>query len=238
MNTSTLPQDLMTNSLLYFEKGVPIDDLALRADQKRRLVRVAHVYWQWMKNPFTVDYKALLRQLVKGHYADPPSETRAAQKDIQLFEYIKEAVSPMSRNEARLKVQVAAEKMLNIGMETDNVMALDKGSRRLYEVAGLDKPEDNRADINKVSFLPSVVVTNIKEVDSDRENIDDEEVKRIAEKYGAYIDEKRTMVEDQVATMEARSGNGADKDIENQQEENVITSIRHEQSGDESRQEQ
>ena len=58
----------------------------------------------------------------------------------------------------------------------------------------LDKPEDNRADINKVSFLPSVVVTNIKEVDSDRENIDDEEVKRIAEKYGAYIDEKRTMV--------------------------------------------
>ena len=238
MNTSTLPQDLMTNSLLYFEKGVPIDDLALRADQKRRLVRVAHVYWQWMKNPFTVDYKALLRQLVKGHYADPPSETRAAQKDIQLFEYIKEAVSPMSRNEARLKVQVAAEKMLHIGMETDNVMALDKGSRRLYEVAGLDKPEDNRADINKVSFLPSVVVTNIKEVDSDRENIDDEEVKRIAEKYGAYIDEKRTMVEDQVATMEARSGNGADKDIENQQEENVITSIRHEQSGDESRQEQ
>lgn len=238
MNTSTLPQDLMTNSLLYFEKGVPIDDLALRADQKRRLVRVAHVYWQWMKNPFTVDYKALLRQLVKGHYADPPSETRAAQKDIQLFEYIKEAVSPMSRNEARLKVQIAAEKMLNIGMETDNVMALDKGSRRLYEVAGLDKPEDNRADINKVSFLPSVVVTNIKEVDSDRENIDDEEVKRIAEKYGAYIDEKRTMVEDQVATMEARSGNGADKDIENQQEENVITSIRHEQSGDESRQEQ
>lgn len=211
MNTSTLPQDLMTNSLLYFEKGVPIDDLALRADQKRRLVRVAHVYWQWMKNPFTVDYKALLRQLVKGHYADPPSETRAAQKDIQLFEYIKEAVSPMSRNEARLKVQVAAEKMLNIGMETDNVMALDKGSRRLYEVAGLDKPEDTHEDISKVSFLPSVVVTNVNEIDKSKTNYDDEEVKRIAAKYGAFIDEKREMVEKEVATMEARSGNTSDE---------------------------
>ena len=206
MNTSTLPQDLMTNSLLHFENGVPIDDLALRADQKRRLVRVSHVYWQWLRNPFAVDYKALLRQLVKGHYADPPSETHAAQKDIMLFEYIKEHISPMSRKEAQIKVQVAAEKMLRIGMETDNVMALDKGSRRLFEVAGLDKPEDNSQDINKVSFLPSVVVTNIKEVDDTKENYDDEEVKRIAEKYGAYIDEKRTMVDEKVATMEARSG--------------------------------
>lgn len=238
MNTSSLPQDLMTNSLLHFENGVPIDDLALRQDQKRRLARVSHVYWQWIRNPFAVDYKALLRQLVKGHFADPPSETRAAQKDIQLFEYIRDTVSPMSRNEARMKVQVAAEKMISIGMETDNVMALDKGSQRLFQVAGLDKPEDNRADINKVSFLPSVVVTNIKEVDSDRENIDDEEVKRIAEKYGAYIDEKRTMVEDEVATMEARSGNGSDADIENQQEENETKEAQHEQSGDESRQEQ
>lgn len=238
MNQSSLPQDLMTNSLLHFENGVPIDDLALRQDQKRRLARVSHVYWQWIRNPFTIDYKALLRQLVKGHFADPPSETRAAQKDIQLFEYIRDTVSPMSRNEAKIKVQFAAEKMINIGMETDNVNALDKGSKRLFEVAGLDKPEDNRADINKVSFLPSVVVTNIKEVDSDRENIDDEEVKRIAEEYGAYIDEKRTMVENEVATMEARSGNGADADIENQQEGNDTKETQHEQSGDESRQEQ
>ena len=238
MNQSSLPPDLMTNSLLHFESGVPIDDLALRQDQKRRLARVSHVYWQWIRNPFSVDYKALLRQLVKGHFADPPSETRAAQKDIQLFEYIRDTVSPMSRNEARVKVQFAAEKMINIGMETDNVNALDKGSKRLFEVAGLDKPEDNRADINKVSFLPSVVVTNIKEVDSDRENIDDEEVKRIAEKYGAYIDEKRTMVENEVATMEARSGNGADADIEGQQEENDTKEAQHEQSGDEPRQEQ
>lgn len=202
----------MTNSLLYFEKGVPIDDLALRPDQRRRLARVSHVYWQWIKNPFTVDYKALLRQLVKGHFADPPSETHAAQKDIQLFDFIKDNISPMSRNEARIKSFAAAEKMLRIGMETDNVMALDKGRKALYETAGLDKPEDHSDDINKVSFLPSVVVTNIKEVDDTKENYDDDEVRRIAEKYGAYIDEKRTMVEENVATMEARSGKTSDED--------------------------
>lgn len=204
MNTSSLPQDLMTNSLLHFENGVPIDDLALRADQKRRLVRVSHVYWQWLRNPFAVDYKALLRQLVKGHYADPPSETHAAQKDIMLFEYIKEHISPMSRKEAQIKVQVAAEKMLRIGMETDNVMALDKGSRRLFEVAGLDKPEDNSQDINKVSFLPPVVTTSASDVDPTKENVSDEQTKAIIAKYGAYVDEKRKDIEQRVDTMLAK----------------------------------
>ena len=223
MNTSSLPQDLMTNSLLHFENGVPIDDLALRQDQKRRLARVSHVYWQWIRNPFTIDYKALLRQLVKGHFADPPSETRAAQKDIQLFEYIRDTVSPMSRNEARMKVQVAAEKMINIGMETDNVNALDKGSKRLFEVAGLDKPEDTHEDISKVSFLPSVVVTNVNEIDKSKTNYDDEEVKRIAAKYGAFIDEKRELVDKEVATMEARSGNTSEeKPKEEEQSEEEV----------------
>lgn len=213
MNESSLPAELMKNSLLHFQSGVPIDDLALRTEQKRRLARVDHVYWQWLRNPFSVDYKGLLRQIIKNShvYADAPSETHALTKDVLLFEYIRDAVSPMSRNEAKIKVQVAAEKMLRIGMETDNVMALDKGSKRLYEVAGLDKPEENKSDINKVTFLPSVVVTNIKEVDETKENYDDEETKRIAEKYGAYVDDKRKMVENEVAKMEARSGLPTDK---------------------------
>ncbi len=209
MNESSLPAELMKNSLLHFQSGVPIDDLALRVEQKQRLARVDHVYWQWLRNPFSVDYKGLLQQIIKNShaYADVSSETHALTKDVLLFEYIRDAVSPMSRNEAKVKIQVAAEKMLRIGMETDNVNALDKGSKRLYEVAGLDKPEDNKVDINKVSFLPSVVVTNIKEVDETKDNYDDEETKRIAMKYGAYVDDKRKMVEDEVAKMEARGGN-------------------------------
>lgn len=227
MNESSLPAELMKNSLLHFQSGVPIDDLALRAEQKRRLARIDHVYWQWLRNPFTVDYKALLRQIIKNShaYADAPSETHALTKDVLLFEYIRDTVSPMSRNEAKVKVQVAAEKMLRIGMETDNVMALDKGSKRLYEVAGLDKPEDNKADINKVSFLPSVVVTNVTEVDDTKESVDDAESRRIAAKYGAVYDDKRKMIDDGVARLEARSGA--------EQEEND-----DEQSRDESEQEQ
>lgn len=199
----------MSCSLLHFENMVPIEDLKLRNDQKRRLLRVSHVYWQWSKNPFTCDYKAMLRQLVKqmGGFNGASTECRAWQKDVQLFEFVKESVSLMSRREAQLKVQVAAEKAIRIGMETDNVQALTKGGKLLYEVAGLDKPEDNRADISKVAFLPSVVVTNVKEVDPDKEYIDDDETRRIAAKYGAYIPEQRTMIEEQVATMEARAGN-------------------------------
>ena len=207
MNTSTLPQNLMTCSLLHFENGVPIDDLQLRPDQKRRLARVSHVYWQWIRNPFSCDYKALLRQLVKqnGGFADAPTESHATQKDVQLFEFIKESCTLMTRKEAQLKVQVAAEKAIRIGMETDNVIALTKGGKLLYEVAGLDKPENQQADMSKVAFMPTVVVTDIREVDDTKENIDDEGTKRIIAKYNAVVDEKHKAVEDKVALMEARS---------------------------------
>jgi hypothetical protein len=194
----------MSGSLLHFQRGVPIDDLNLRRENRDRLARVEHVYWQWIRNPFTVDYKALLRQLVRGHYADAPSECHAAQKDVALFEFIKENVTLMSRKEAQLKVQVAAEQAIKIGMETDNVNALTKGGKLLYEVAGLDKPEDNSQDMSKVMFLPPVVTTNVTDVDPSRENITDEQALAIIKKYNAYVDTKRQAVDERVEQMLAR----------------------------------
>lgn len=196
----------MSCSLLHFENMVPIDDLKLRNDQKRRLLRVSHVYWQWSKNPFTCDYKAMLRQLVKqmGGFQGASTECRAWQKDVQLFEFVKESISPMSRREAQLKVQVAAEKAIRIGMDTDNVQALTKGGKLLYEVAGLDKPETEQMDMAKTVFLPPVVTTVASEVDPTKEDVSDEQAKLILKKYGAFVDEKRTMVEERVAAMEAR----------------------------------
>ena len=204
---SIIPQQLMTGALLHFESGVPICDVDMRTEHKNRLARVDHVYWLWKKNPLLNTFelfKQLCRQSERG-YANPQSLWRAAQKDQILFEFVRDNVSPPSRRQDEAVVRHAANHMIEIGLQTDNITALDKGSKRLYEVAGLDKPEDNRADINKVLFLPSVVVTNVKEVDDTKENIDDEETRRIAAKYGAYIDEKRTMIEKQVAQMEARA---------------------------------
>lgn len=204
----------MSCSLLHFENMVPIDDLKLRNDQKRRLLRVSHVYWQWSKNPFTCDYKSMLRQLVKqmGGFNGASTECRAWQKDVQLFEFVKESISPMSRREAQLKVQVAAEKAIRIGMDTDNVQALTKGGKLLYEVAGLDKPEEETADMNKIAFMPTVVVTDIRQIDDSKTFYDDEETKRIIAKYGAHVDQKHQEVDDKVALMEARAGIGLNED--------------------------
>ena len=203
---SKLTQELMSGALLHFESGVPISDLDVRRENKDRMARVDHVYWQWIKNPWLDTYQ-LFRQMVKGHFAHPPGETAAAKADQRLFEFVRDHVAPPSRAESRAKVHAAADKMIQIGMQNDDVMALDKGSKRLFDVAGLDKPEEEQQDISKVAFLPSVVVTDIREVDDTKQNYDyeDEETKRIMTKYGAYIDEKRTMIEEKVALMEARS---------------------------------
>lgn len=207
MNESMLPQELMTGALLHFENGVPINDLNVRKENKERMARVDHVFWQWKKNPFLDTYQ-LFRQMAKGKYSHVPGETAAAKKDKMLFDFVIEHVAPPSRREDEMKVRFAAERAIQIGADTDNPQALVKGGKLLAEVAHLNQPEDQQQDISKVAFLPSVVVTDIREVDDTKQNYDyeDEETKRIMAKYGAYIDEKRTMIEEKVATMEARSG--------------------------------
>ena len=205
MNTTTLPQELMKNSLLHFENGVPIDDLHLRPEQRRRLARVQHVYWQWVRNPW-LDAMGLFKQLVKGMYADAPSEYRAAQKDKLLFDFVVERVSGPSRKVSEAKVRAVADRLMQNGIATDNGKDMAEGAKLAIKLDRLDQPEGEQADMNKVAFLPSVVVTDIREVDDTKEHIDDEETKRIMQKYGGYVDEKRTMIEQKVATMEAASG--------------------------------
>lgn len=210
-----IPQELMTGALLHFESGVPISDLDVRRENKDRMARVDHVFWQWKKNPFLDTYQ-LFRQMVKGKYSHVPGETAAAKKDQMLFEFVIEHVAPPSRREDEMKVRFAAERAIQIGAETDNAQALVKGGKLLAEVAHLNQPESDSADMSKAVFLPPVVTTSAKEIDDTKEDYDyeDEETKRIMAKYGAYIDEKRTMIEEKVATMEARSGIAEKKEVE------------------------
>lgn len=221
-----MSQSLMSGALLHFQSGVPINDLDMRREHKDRLARVAHVYWVWIQDPMLDAYQ-MLRQLVKqtGKYAGVTEITHAAQKDKMLFDFVIDHIQSGSRRQDELKVRYAAERMITIGLETDNVMALDKGSKRLYEVAGLDKPESEQADMNKVAFLPTVVVTDIREVDDTKENIDDEETKRIIAKYGAFVDDKHKAIDQKVAQMEARSRAAELMEPEPPAEKNVIPSI-------------
>ena len=197
----------MTGSLLHFENGVPICDLDVRRENKDRLARVDHVYWQWKKNPF-IDVLALLRQLIRNgekKYADLPTEWMAAQKDKRLFDFVVEHVAQSSRRMDEAKVRYAAERAIRIGDETDNVTALVKGGQLLKDVAQLDKPEEERIDMGKMSFLPPVVTTSVKDVDDTKEDVDDQEMKRIMAKYNGYVDEKKRDIDRMVEVMAAKS---------------------------------
>lgn len=205
MNTSTLPQELMTGSLLHFESGVPINDLHLTPQQRRRLARVQHVYWQWVKNPWLPAYE-LFRQLCKGQFADAPSETRAAQKDKQLFDFVVSHVAPPNRAVSTAKVRAVADRLMQNGMATDNGKDMAEGAKIAMKLDRLDQPESEQADMAKVAFLAPVITTSAHEVDDTKEDINDKQSVAIMNKYGAYIDEKRTMIEQKVAVMEAASG--------------------------------
>lgn len=193
----------MTSALLHFENGVPIDDCDVRSENKDRLARVDHVFWQWKRNPF-IDTMALFRQLVKGKYANKSSAWVAAQKDKMLFDFVVAHVAPPSRREDEMKVRFAAERAIQIGADTDNAQALVKGGKLLSEVAHLNQPESDSADMSKAVFLPPVVTTSAKEIDDTKEDQTDEQARMIMSKYNAYVDEKRKSVDERVELMMAK----------------------------------
>lgn len=211
--TRVIDQKLMTAALLHFEQGVPINDCDVRAENKDRLARVSHVYWQYVKNPF-LDPFGLLKQLNKGHFSNCRQDWLAASKDKALFDFVIEHVSVGNRHEDELMVRTAAKQAIRIGLETDNPTALVKGGKLLSEVAHLDEPEEDKADMNKLSFLPPVVTTSAKEIDETKDDMDDTEMKRIMAKYNGYVDEKDRNIDRMVEVMAAKSQGGKEENIE------------------------
>ena len=202
---SQIPQQLMTAALLHFEQGVPIDDCNCLPVLRDRLARVSHVYWIWKKNPL-LETRQFFYQLTKPVCSDRHSAWHAAEKDQALFDFVVQNILSTNRKVQEERVRFAANRLMKIGMDTDNAFALADGAKIAMKLDRLDMPEEERADMSKVAFLPSVVVTDIRQVDDTKENIDDEETKRIIAKYNAYVDEKHQMIDDTVEMIEARSG--------------------------------
>lgn len=201
---SQIPQQLMTAALLVFEKGVPIDDCNVQGrGHRERLARVQHVYWQWVKNPM-IDIFEMFRQLNRDNASDRHVLFRMAQRDKMLFEFVREHVTLSSRKQDEAMVRAAANQAIKIGMETDNVNALTKGGQLLFNVAGLDKPENEKMDMAKVMFLPPVVTTQVTDVDPNKQNVTDEQALAIINKYNAHQDGKRLAIEERVNTMLAK----------------------------------
>ncbi len=199
---SVIPQKLMTAALLHFTQGVPIDDCDCLPEQKKRLARVSHVYWIWKRNPF-LETLPMFKQLVRKQYATQSNEIRAAKEDQILFDFVKDQCSPVDRKMQEERVRASANHLMKMGMETDNAFAIADGAKIAMKLDRLDQPESEQADMSRAAFLPPIVTTNAHDVDETKVNYDDKQSLAIMNKYGAYIDEKRKMIEDKVAVMEA-----------------------------------
>lgn len=192
----------MTAALLHFTQGVPIDDCDCEPAQRNSLMRVDHVYWLWKRNPW-MDTYSLFQQLVRKQYSTKSNENRVAHSDQRLLEFIIDQVAPPSRKIQEERVRSAANHLMQMGMETDNAFAIADGAKIAMKLDRLDQPESEQADMYKAAFLPPVVTTNAHDVDETKIDYDDKQSLAIMNKYGAYIDEKRKMIEDKVAVMEA-----------------------------------
>lgn len=204
-----LTQKMRVALMAHFQLGAPIDRLNLSPQQKDIVARVAHVYWQWVKNPF-LDCHMLLYQLHKNAgRGTGGNSTLLAHRDMRVLEFVRDNMAPPSRRVSEAQVRAAGKKLMTMGMATDNGRDIEAGAKIIMKLDRLDQPESEHADLSKAVFLPPVVVTDVTEVDPTKERVDDAEVERIMNKYGGYIDEKRTMVEEHVKLLEASSPDDA-----------------------------
>lgn len=201
---SVIPQKLMTAALLHFTQGVPIDDCDCEPAHKKQLARVDHVYWLWKRNPW-MDTYSLFQQLIRKQYSTKSNENRVAHSDQRLLEFVIDQVAPPSRKIQEERVRSAANHLMQMGMETDNAFAIADGAKIAMKLDRLDQPESEQADMSKLMFLPPVVVTSAKEVDETKDDMDDQEMKRIMAKYNGYVDEKERDIEKMVETMAAKA---------------------------------
>lgn len=196
----------MQNAILHMGEGVPLSDLPMTDAQRSRMVRVEHVFWQWLKNPYLEPYE-LLKQMLKGRGCDAPSEFRMLQRDKLLFDFMAEQFSPPSRRISEARVRAAGNHLMKMGMETDNGKDIEAGAKIIIKLDKLDQPESQQVDMSKALFLPPVVTTSAHEVDDTKADLSDKQALDIMRKYDAHIDEKRKMVEEKVEIMmAARSG--------------------------------
>ena len=200
---STIPQQLMTAALLHFEQGVPIDDCDIRAEQRKRLARVSHVYWIWKQNPF-LEVFPMFKQLVKGKYSTPQNEWIAARNDQRLFDFVVDHVAPPSRKVQEERVRAAANHLMKIGMETDNGFNIEAGAKLAMKIDRLNEPEAELADMSKAHFIAPIVTTTVTDVDKTKIDYNDKQSLAIMNEFGAYIDPKRQMIEDKVAMLEVK----------------------------------
>lgn len=203
----TLTQKVKIALIAHFVNAVPIDRLNIDKRTKERFAMVDHVYWIFRKNPL-LDTRAMFYQLAKQHYSDNYNNrgtSYALSKALdQMLEFVIDQVKPDSRRRDEWKVRHVADRLMERGLATDNDRAMAKGAELLTRVARLEQPESEQVDMASIAFLPTVLTTNIHEVDESREEITDEETQKIMAKYNAFVDEKHKSIEEKVAIMEAR----------------------------------
>ena len=205
-----LSQEAQIAVLAHFHSAVPIDSLQLPQAQKDRVARVEHVYWLYLKNPY-LDTSAMFYELNKQRYNCTKGDVNAHHKvyaavalDERMLRFVIDNAKPHSRKDSEFKVRAATDKLIQIGMQTDNVQALSKGASLRMQLDQLDQPESEHADMNRLSFLPPVVTTSAKDVDDTKEDVNDTEMKRIMSKYEGYVDEKENDIEKMVEVMAAK----------------------------------
>jgi len=198
-----LTQKMKIATLAHFNNGVTIDRLGISEKRKNMLARVEHVYWKYLRNPY-IDIHAYFYEIHKGIERDPGNAHHAAKEDERVFWFVVDNSKPHSRKDSEMKVRAATDRLIRIGMETDNVQALSKGASIRMELDRLNQPESEQADMSKVAFLQPVVTTVISDVDETKVDYSDEQSRSIMQEFGAYVDPKRQMIEEKVEVMEAR----------------------------------
>lgn len=167
----------------HLESGVPLKDMQMTDDQRRRATVCLDVYQRLQENDM-MDVKAYLRR----RHRRTVTEIR---QDVKVINYLLAELDGDSRELSRYRVRRAAEKAMRMGEAQGDWKPMLEGAKTLIKIEGLDQPEQAIDIEQTINPLPYVLVSAPK----GKQEYDERMLDKLRKKYHAEKDKTQEMVE-------------------------------------------
>lgn len=185
----------------HLELGTPLKHVNFSPVQRRRAEVCLDVYRRLEDNEM-MDQKRYLRQ----RWGRTDTEIR---QDLKVINWLLGELNEDSKELSRYRLKKQGERIIRMGQATGDWKAIEAGSKLIYKVEGLDKPETAIDVEANTHMLPPVFV------DTPKNGVvyDETQLDRLRKKYHAEKDKTQEMVEAKIGIFIPAGSTFSDEDF-------------------------
>lgn len=170
----------------YFEEGTDLADIKGVSSITLERMRICLDVYEHMEQDPTLDVRAYLRHIYHRSISQ-------IHRDEQVLDIVLSYLSTNQRKRSQFIVQKTAEKLIRAGDQSGDLRYSKDGAKMLMDMHQLDKPEQEKEDIQQTAKLPYLLVP-IEMLNPNAQTSTEEQTVALFDKYDATHDEMELLV--------------------------------------------